>query len=332
MANEVNEDRRLTRLSTLVAKAQSHGLAEFTEAELFELSHLFRFGASRVAAYETGGRDPARLTEMRDLLARAHALLHSDLDRARTGIFERAWTFLWSEVPRAIRAEWRILCASFVIFYGLAAIAYVAVSRDLELAYSLLDPRMVAAEISQLESTKTGEPFRGNFTFGVGESSSVSGWIMTHNMSVGILCFASGLLPPVYLYIISTNGLMLGTYTGVAAHWDQAAEISSILWCHGVIELQAIVLAAAAALVLVRAWIAPGPWSRRHAMKLESARAWRLLAPVFPMLFVSGLIEGFVSPHAPTPVRLATAVLSAVVLVTWIVFGGRGRATTLTVG
>lgn len=326
MVQESDEERRLARLAALVAKARRAGLPQFTEAELFELAHLFRFGASRVAAYETGGRAPARLAELRTLLAHAHALLHSDLDRARTGIVERTWTFFWREVPRAIRAEWRILCASLVIFYGLAAISYVAVRNDLELAYSLFDPATVAEEIRQLENTKSGEPFRGNFTFGVGESSSISGWIMTHNMSVGVLCFASGLVPPVYLYVISSNGLMLGTYTGVAAHWDQAAEISSILWCHGVIELQAIILAAAAALVLVRAWIAPGPWSRRHAMKLESARAWRLLAPVFPMLFVSGLIEGFVSPHAPTPARLSVAALSAIVLVTWIVFGGRQRS------
>ena len=48
------------------------------------------------------------------------------------------------------------------------------------------------------------------------------------------------------------------------------AEISSILWCHGTIELQMIALAGMAGLVLIRAWIAPGPWSRARAMALES--------------------------------------------------------------
>jgi uncharacterized membrane protein SpoIIM required for sporulation len=61
-------------------------------------------------------------------------------------------------------------------------------------------------------------------------------------------------------------------------------------------------------------------------MSLESARAWRLLAPVFPMLFVAGTIEGFVSPHAPLPVRVAVAGLSAAGLVLWIGFGGRDPA------
>ena len=119
---------------------------------------------------------------------------------------------------------------------------------------------------------------------------------------------------------------MLGTYTGVAAHWGQAGAISSILWCHGVIELQTIVLAAAAGIVLIRAWLAPGPWTRRHAMRRESRRAWALMAPVFPLLFVSGLIEGYVSPHAPTGVRLFMAGATALLLVLWVVFGGRGGA------
>jgi len=58
-------------------------------------------------------------------------------------------------------------------------------------------------------------------------------------------------------------------------------------------------------------------------MSLESRRAWRLLAPVFPMLFLAGTIEGFVSPHAPIEVRIAVAVLSAIGIVGWITLGGR---------
>jgi uncharacterized membrane protein SpoIIM required for sporulation len=228
-------------------------------------------------------------------------------------------------VPRAIRGEWKVVAASFVLVYGLAIASFVAVRRDLGVAWSLMSPETVSQEIGQLEATTHGEAFRGNFTFGLGSSPATAGWIMTHNMSVGILFFGSGLIPPLFLILLGLNGLMLGTYTAIAAHWGQAGSISSILWCHGVLEIEAIVLAGAAGLVLVRAWIAPGPWSRRHAMQLESARAWRLLAPVFPMLFCAGMIEGFVSPHAPTAARVAVAATSAVALAAWIGLGGRAR-------
>jgi len=74
--------------------------------------------------------------------------------------------------------------------------------------------------------------------------------------------------------------------------------------------------------VLARAWLRPGPWSRGHAMALESRRAWALVAPAIPFLFVAGLIEGYVSPHAPLPARLATAALTGLVLAAWAL-GGR---------
>jgi uncharacterized membrane protein SpoIIM required for sporulation len=317
------ERQRLARLQALLARA-SLGLGQLSEQELVELVQLYRYSTSRIAWHETRHGDAATLEPLRALARRTHALLFEGADRPLEGWVRRAVTYFRDEVPRTIRAEWRILGAAFLLVYGLAFLSYVAVREDLELAYALLDPRAVANEIQQLEETQAGEPFRGNFTFGVGDSPQTAGWIMTHNMSVGVMCFAAGLVPPLYVYIVATNGLMLGTYTAVAAHWGQAGAISSILWCHGTLEIQAIVLAGAAGLVLLRAWIAPGPWSRRHAMALESQRALRMLAAVFPMLFCAGLIEGFVSPHAPVEIRLLVAALTGLALIAWIGLGGRG--------
>jgi uncharacterized membrane protein SpoIIM required for sporulation len=207
--------------------------------------------------------------------------------------------------------------------YGIALISYFVVARDLDMAWTLFDPNMVGQELEQLQNTAPGAPYRGNFTFGLGASSFNAGWIMTHNMYAAIIYFGAALVPPLYVLWLATNGLMLGVYTGVAANYGQAGNISSILWCHGVIEIQAFVLAGAAGLVLVRAWIAPGAWSRRQALRAEAARSWRLLAPVFPMLFLAGNIEAFVSPHAPFAVRIAVAVTTGAVILAGIVLAGR---------
>ena len=318
-----DERARLAELASLLDKAERRGVASFSAAELDLFPNLYRYAASRLAHHETRGRNSASLVRLRELLARAHELLYRNLDRPREGLLRRISRFYAADVPRTIRAEWKIIAGSFALVYGLALISYFAVLHDLEIAYALLHPAAVAEEIRQLQATAQGEPFRGNFTFGLNQSPILSGFIMTHNMWVAVLFFASGLLPPLLFLLLAINGLMLGTYTAVAAHWDQAGSISSILWCHGVLEIQALVLAGAAGLVLVRAWIAPGPWSRKHAMSLESKRAWCLIAPVFPMLFCAGMIEGWVSPHAPLEARVGVAIASAVLLAAWIMFGGR---------
>lgn len=293
---------------------------------LRELPQLYRFASTLVARLEASGEHPRLLRETRKLLVEAHALLYRDLDLDRRPWLERAALFLFQECPRTIRAEWRLLVVSLALLYGLAALSYFAVSADLDLAPSLLDPAMVEQEIEQLEATAEGEPFRGNFTFGLAESPTTAGWIMLHNMGVGVLFFTCALVPPLYFYVLCTNALMLGTYTAVAGHWGQAGAISSLLWCHGTLELQAIVFAGTAGLILIRSMIRPGARTRRTALARESRRSLRLLIPVFPMLFFAGIIEGFVTPHASIEVRLVTAVATGTLLLAWILLGGRAPA------
>jgi uncharacterized membrane protein SpoIIM required for sporulation len=295
-----------------------------TADEAGRIAELYRHACSSLARLEALGDDPRLAMELRRVVGTAHGLLFR---APRVGgpvrLVQAAGRLLLVDAPRTIRTEWRVLALSFGFLYGLALASFLAVRSDLDLASSLLNAAVVENEIRQLEETPAGEPFVGNFTFGLGESPHTAGWIMTHNMGVGLLFFAAALVPPLYLVLLTTNGLMLGTYTGVAAHWDQAGSISSILWCHGVLEIQALVLAGTAGLALVRALVRPGPWTRRHALRRESRTAWNILAPVFPMLFAAGLIEAFVSPHAPLAARLATAAGTGLLLVAWLGWSGR---------
>jgi uncharacterized membrane protein SpoIIM required for sporulation len=311
----------LARLEYLLARAQRP-----PREEALELARLQRRASTLVARLESRGEDPELAARARDLVARAHAFLERPGLPARGRPLALVWELFLERAPRTIRGEWRLLLASFALLYGLAGVAWLAVASDLDLAYSLLPQSVVENELRQLAATAQSEPFRGNFQFGLGASPILSGYVMLHNMGVGILFFASALVPPLYFYLLAQNGLMLGAYTAVAGHWGQASAISSILWCHGVIEIQALVLAGTAGLVLVRAWIRPGARSRSHALVAESGRALLLLAPVFPMLFAAGLIEGFVSPHAPLAARLAVAIASGALLLAWGLLGGRGRA------
>lgn len=306
-------------LERLLARGRPDG---WSEDELERFPRLFRQACTRLARLEASGADERALRRARAQVAAAHALLHGERERPAELLARLAHLFL-VECPRAIRREARLLALSALLLYGLAGLAWRAVARDLDLAPSLLDARVVEDEIEALRALEPGQPFRGNFDFGIGESPHTAGWIMANNMRVGATFFASALVPPLWLWVLSTNALMLGTYTAVAGHWGQAGAISSILWCHGVLEIQAILLAGAAGLCLVRAWIRPGARTRRRALADESRRALRLLAPVFPMLFAAGLIEAFVSPHAPLAVRMAVAASSAALLALYVARGAR---------
>ena len=317
------DDQLLRQYGRLLLRARRRGPAALEPTELALLPRLQRHASSVLARLESGGGPRAGVAAMRRMIAEGNDLVAGPPIASRRSPLAVFLEFFLVECPRTIRAEWRIVLLIAVAYYSLAAVTWFAVASDLDLAYSLLDPAAVENEMEQLRSTPAGEPFRGNFTFGLEDSAETSGLIMFHNMFVGVLLFAAALVPPLFFYLFAINGLMLGAYTGVAWSWGQAGSLSSILWCHGTLELQALVLAGAAGCLLAWSVIAPGPWSRGHSLFLASRRSWRLLAPAFPMLFVAGLIEGYVSPHAPLEVRVAVAVLSALALVSWIAFGGR---------
>jgi uncharacterized membrane protein SpoIIM required for sporulation len=317
-----NDDPDLAPLKGLRRLLRSGPPSNWSDADLSLFPRLYRQACTLLARLEASGGSERELAQARRTVAAAHAVLHARRESACASV-ARLVRLLLVESPRAIRREWRLLLVSAALVYGLAALAWAAVARDLDLASSLLGRAGVEAEIEQLRELEPGESFRGNFDFGIGESPGTAGWIMTNNMRVGALFFASALLPPLYVYVLAANALMLGTYTGVAWHWGQAGAISSILWCHGVLEIQAILLAGTAGLCLVRAWLRPGARTRGHALAQGSRNALLLLAPTFPMLFAAGLIEGFVSPHAPLTVRLAVAGLSGLALV---LFASSGRS------
>ena len=190
--SQTTDQEQVTRLGELlrrVGRGGRRGLGHLSGQELEELPRLYRFASSRYARLESDQSDPTAAAALRPLIFRAHEVLYRDLDRTNQPLARRLAEFLLATSPRAIRAEWRLIAGSCAFFYGLSLLAGWLVSRDLALAYTLFDPSTVDNEISQLIATESGEPFRGNFTFGLGESPSTAGWIMAHNMGVCVLFF-----------------------------------------------------------------------------------------------------------------------------------------------
>lgn len=330
LAGDAPSQARLSQLRSQLEQVRRQGLRSLSDAELREFPALYRYSATRLARERTRGDDLRATEAWADATRRAHQVLYEGRAGAGRGGWldlPRRFFRLWfDECPRAIRAEWRILLASLVTFHGLAALAFFLVSRDLDLAPTLLQPAVVADEIEQLRATAEGEPFRGNFTFGWSQSAATAGMLIAHNVTVATLIFGAALLPPLYVLLIGLNALMVGTYLGVASHWGQSANIASILMCHGTLELHALTLAGGAGWVMARGLLRPGPWTRAHALQIEGERAARIFAGVPLMLVAAGWIEAYVSPHAPETVRLAFAVGSGLLLVAWVALGGRGRS------
>ncbi|MEE8469635.1 MAG: hypothetical protein V3T22_14335, partial [Planctomycetota bacterium] len=144
------EDRgRVKQLAAIVEIAARLGVRRLSGSQLTALPRLYRFASSLLARMETRGGEARLVGELRPLLFRTHGLLHRHADGTPQSAGQKAWHYLFDTIPRAVRSEWKLVLATFGRIYGLAILAHLLVSKDLGLAYSLLEPSVVDGEVEQ---------------------------------------------------------------------------------------------------------------------------------------------------------------------------------------
>jgi uncharacterized membrane protein SpoIIM required for sporulation len=116
---------------------------------------------------------------------------------------------------------------------------------------------------------------------------------------------------------------MLGTLEGMMIVHGYFLDFNALILTHGVLELTAICISGASGLLLGWALIAPGPLTRKEALKRIAGDAFGLLAGCVVMLVFAGVIEAYVTPHFSQPVRWSVAGASALFLLAYFLLVGR---------
>ena len=101
--------------------------------------------------------------------------------------------------------------------------------------------------------------------------------------------------------------------------------LNALVLTHGVLELSAICISTAGGLRLGWALLAPGRLSRADAFRLAAGDAFALLAGSVLMLIAAGVIEAFVTPHFPAPVRWSVALGTGVLFALYVVLAGQSH-------
>lgn len=305
-------------LTGLLDRWDRHGPNSLTVGELKQLCRLYRHVTIDLSRARTDGADPELLQYLNLLAARAHGHVYS----ARRVSLRPLWDFVTAGFPQLVRRHAGPMLVSAGVFLLTTLASFLAVLRQPETAYSLFDERQVEYENLRLEEQE-GE-YRGNFTFSVAESPLVAVAIIGNNIFVAIRTFAFGALCCVpALLILAYNGRMLGTLSGLVWNHGYLVDFCGLILTHGVLELTAICLAGGAGLMLGWSVLAPGPLPRRDALRRAAGDAFGVLSGSVLLLVVAGVIEAYVTPHFPAPVRWSVALASAVFLAAYLGWAGR---------
>jgi uncharacterized membrane protein SpoIIM required for sporulation len=297
------------RLDHLVRRARRPG--RLTGAEVDELVDLYQRTATHLSMLQSAGADAALLGKVSSLVARART--------AVAGSRQAGWSdvvrFLAQDFPATLyRTRWwwgtvMVVCLAVGTAWG----AYVAGNPEVQ--SSLVDAQQARDLVERdFENYYSSDP-AGDF----------AARVFTNNAFIAAGCIASGVLLglPV-IYLLYTNMVSIGVVGGVMVANDRADLFFGLITPHGLLELTSVFVAGG--LGLKFGWTVVDPGLRRRGDALaEEGRALVFAAlGLTLLLFVSGLIEAFVTPSGlPTWTRIAIGVLAETLFLLWVFVLGR---------
>jgi uncharacterized membrane protein SpoIIM required for sporulation len=279
------------QLERIAGKFRPGSAAGLNREELWELGRLYIAAVSDLSILKSTefglDRDNPIITYLNALVVRVHGMIYRKHAFGWSSVTE----FLFHGFPDAFRRNLIYVIISTSIFVGFGLIGFLLGLKEPGFIEILVPEQM----ISSVESGKVW--FKDVYAV----APMASSHLMTHNISVTFLVVASGITFGMgTVYLLALNGLLIGTVAAMCMKHDLSLEFWSFVLPHGSLEISAIFIAGAAALIMGHALIDPGPYRRADYLSLRSKDAAKLALGCVPLLVMAGVIEAFFSP-SPLP-------------------------------
>jgi len=260
------------------------------------------------------------IDRLNGLALRGHQHLHRATARPRHRLID----FWVRGLPAAIRSEAVFVVIAAVLFYGSGLALALAVHLEPDLIHSVLGP----SELSMFEEMYDPQSSHHLHPRGHDTDAAAFGFYISNNMSIGFRTFAGGVFAGIgSLFFLLINGVLFGALVGHVINIGYGETFFGFVIGHGAVELQAIVLSAAAGLRLGWPLIAPGRLARADALRIGAQRAVPLIYGATGMFLVAAGIEAFWSASAVLPfnVKIGTGAALWVAVLLYFVWTPRGH-------
>lgn len=283
-------------------------------AEADELVSLYQRTATHLSLIQSSAPDPMLTARLTQLVARARA--------AVTGTRRSSWRdvtgFLTAGFPAAVYRSRHWWVPTAVLSTLLAAIIGWWIGTHPEVQSAIGAP----AELREM--TRPGGQYETYYSSHPAASFAAQVW--TNNAQAAAMCLVLGAFFGVLvLWILFLNMLNLGVGIGLMSSAGRLDVFLGLILPHGLLELTAVFVAAGTGLRLGWTLIDPGPMTRRSALAQQGRAAVGMAIGLALVLFLSGLIEGFVTPSGlPTWARITIGIAAELAFLAYVyILGGR---------
>ena len=275
---------------------------------------LYRAACADLALADAYQLPRGTIHYLHQLVGRAHNQLY------RSRMFKlRTWGHqLLVDVPQRLFHD-NALRLAFCVFWGVFILSGMLSYTRGDFAQVVVGKEM----ISQMEEMYA-EPIAGRNS---SASGGMVGFYIINNASIGLRCFALGLLFGIGgLLATIHNAALLGGVFGHMATTAQSDNFFQFVTAHGPYELTAIVLSAAAGMRLGFSLLETRGLTRLASLRRAADEAMPTMCAAIIMFLLAAMIEAFLSPSgAPYWVKAGVSVFSAGSLVFYFVILGYPR-------
>ena len=293
------------RLDTLAARRRLSG------AEADELIELFQSGSTQLSTIASTAGDSIPAERLSVSLSRARLRFTGASDNPLRALPR----FFWAQLPAALyRLRW-VTLAIAVATVGIAVLLASWISGD----HAVLAALGHQADLRQLVERDFVDYYRKN------PAASFTGQVWTNNAWVAAQCIAFGITGIYPAVVIMQNAVNVGIDAAAMFAYGKGDVFFSFVLPHGMLELTSVFVAAAAGFRIFWAWVAPGARTRSRSLAEEGRSLFIVAIGLTLSLFVSGVIEGFVTPsHLPVWAKLTIGALALIAFLAYmLVVGGR---------
>jgi uncharacterized membrane protein SpoIIM required for sporulation len=294
------------RLASLLAQSDSSGLGQLSRAELQEMALLYRQVAADLSVLRRDATARTYALHVNQLLARAHHIIYSGRKTSLLTIFR----FLRDDYPVIFQRQIGFVLASLGVSLAWGLLGVVLTSARPEFMRHFVGPEMIA-------TMERHEMWTHSI---VTMAPTATSAIMTNNLSVSFITFASGIVFGLgtffYLFV---NGMMLGVIGAACHQYGMSVALWSFVAGHGSLELPAIIIAGGAGFRLGYSMLFPGALRWKDSVARGGVEAAKLVSGIIPMLVIAGCLEGFFSPsQAPVWLKFTVGGMLFTLLLLWL--------------
>ena len=314
-----NLKKRWQELEQLIRSAQGFSIRHLRAEELLRLGKLYRLAMAELA--RSNSQMPDR--SLHRLVGWGYSVIYAQPPLQRLKFWNSLAQLIWRDFPAAVAAHLPFFLLAMATLFGSAILTTLIILWRSEVAASWLGKEKMLALQEIAQRHKPGHDW-----FPLMERPFAFWIILLNNWRVALTGFGGGVIAMVpSFYVLFVNGKLVGGIVAVSHQFGTLGELLGFVLPHGVVELPALCIAAAAGLSMGYSWLRPGDLARWTAMVEAGRKSIPLLLGALLMLLYAALIEAFFSPNEKVPTQAKWLFAGFEILVLTLYFAGRAAFT-----